>query len=155
MEHTPVTRFTRFLAFLIDAIPLYLIYYVFNSKFGVTTTELESPYLFIGYASEHTVNGIVESKVRSGLHDFYAFVYMVFVFLYFFLMEYKFNASLGKMVFRLRTASTDKKELTTKTILLRNLLKVFLFPLVIVTGIFSPKHIVDYILKTTIVRRKA
>ena len=82
----------------------------------------------------------------------YAVFYMFLVFMYFFLFEYKYKASLGKRIFRLRIVGV-RHAVAFKTMLLRSFFNVFLFPIVILTGIFYPKHLIDYTLGTAVVKK--
>lgn len=140
LELAPVK--SRFAAFMIDSMILYVVYWLLMIAYrGIALENAAGPVPVTG------IHGLI----------FHSLVLLIF-FIYFFLLEAIFFATPGKLFCRLRVRSTTGKRPSMGSILLRNLLRpldLVLFPILITVAMmeWTPMHqrIGDFIGRTIVI----
>jgi len=109
----------RFLAFTIDSIIFGIIFFVFLKLFGSKHIGGCGYGSHIGFT--FSKNG---KKVFYGLCGFSAWFYYGIVFLYYAILEWKFGATLGKLLAGIRVIKTNGAPLDLKASIIRNILRL-------------------------------
>lgn len=137
---------SRFAAFMIDAIILYVVYWVMMITYrSIALENAEGPVPVFG------IHGLI----------FHGLVLLIF-FIYFFLFEAIFFATPGKLLCRLRVRSMTGNRASMGSVLMRNILRpldLVLFPLVITVAMMEwtshHQRIGDFIGRTIVIVTRA